>query len=91
MLIQHSNYLYFYAQIIYYYSAGLFCASSAPTFHIAETPFKHENVQLDRESMAITFLIHTFHISRDISHNSSHFLHGSQWRYSSDLKNLHAT
>ena len=38
-----------------------------------ETPFKHQNVQLGQESMAITFLIHNFHNSRDTSHNTSHF------------------
>ena len=50
-----------------------FCPSSPPTFNIAETSFKHQNVQLGRESMALTFIIHNFHNSRDTSHNTSHF------------------
>ena len=72
MLIQHSNYMLFHGRKVYY-SADLFWTSPPPTFNIAETLFKHQNVQLGRESQAITFIIHNFHNSRDTSHNSSHF------------------
>ena len=76
MLIQliHSNYMLCYGQNSYY-SIQLFCPSSPPTFNIAETPFKHQNVQLGRESMAITFVIHNLLLCTDRNAREMHVIY----------------